>query len=115
MEDSLITRELERSVLQSFGLEVEEAGDGLEALELLAAGGYDMVVSDVEMPRMDGFELTRRIKADEATAHLPVILVTTLGSDEHRRQGMRAGADAYVVKTEFGSQSFLDLVRRFLP
>ncbi len=115
VEDSLITRELERSVLQSFGLEVDEAGDGLEALQLLASGGYDMVVSDVEMPRMDGFELTRKIKADQATAHLPVILVTTLGSDEHRRQGMRAGADAYVVKTEFGSQSFLDLVRRFLP
>jgi two-component system chemotaxis sensor kinase CheA len=114
VEDSLITRELEKSVLLSFGLEVEEAGDGLEALEKLASGQFDMIVSDVEMPRMTGFELTRSIKQSEKFAHLPVILVTTLGADADRRRGMEAGADGYVVKSEFGSQSFLDLVRRFL-
>ena len=114
VEDSLITRELEKSVLLSFGLEVEEAGDGLEAMEKLASGQFDMIVSDVEMPRMTGFELTRKIKQSENFAHLPVILVTTLGADADRRRGLEAGADGYVVKSEFGSQSFLDLVRRFL-
>jgi len=115
VEDSLITRELERSVLASFGLEVDEAGDGLDAWEQMSSGAYDLVISDVEMPRMDGLELTRRLKADERFSHIPVIMVTTLGSDQDRRRGLEAGADGYVVKSEFGSQSFLDLVRRFLP
>ncbi len=115
VEDSIITRELERSVLGSFGLLVEEAGDGVEALNLLMQHEFDVVVSDVEMPNMDGLELTRRIKQDEATEHLPVILVTTLASDEDKRRGMEAGADGYIVKSEFGSQAFIDLVSNFLP
>jgi chemotaxis protein histidine kinase CheA len=115
VEDSLITRELEHSVLASFGLAVDEAGDGLEAWEKLSAGDYQLIISDVEMPRMDGLEFTRRVKQDDRFAHLPVILVTTLGTDQDRRRGLEAGADGYVVKSEFGSQSFLDLVRRFLP
>ena len=115
VEDSLITRELERSVLVSFGLDVEEAGDGYEALEKLASGEFDIIVSDVEMPRLNGFELTRRVKQDERWAAIPVILVTTLGGEEDRRRGMQAGADGYIVKSEFGSQSFIDMVRRFLP
>ncbi|MBW2699598.1 MAG: response regulator [Deltaproteobacteria bacterium] len=115
VEDSIITRELERSVLVSFGLLVEEAGDGVEALNLLMQREFDVVVSDVEMPNMDGLELTRRIKQEEATEHLPVILVTTLASDEDKRRGMEAGADGYIVKSEFGSQAFIDLVSNFLP
>ena len=115
VEDSIITRELERSVLVSFGLLVEEAGDGVEALNLLMQREFDVVVSDVEMPNMDGLELTRRIKQEEATEHLPVILVTTLASEEDKRRGMEAGADGYIVKSEFGSQAFIDLVSNFLP
>ncbi len=115
VEDSIITRELERSVLVSFGLLVEEAGDGVEALNLLMQREFDVVVSDVEMPNMDGLELTRRIKQEEATEHLPVILVTTLASDEDKRRGMEAGADGYIVKSEFGSQAFINLVSNFLP
>jgi two-component system, chemotaxis family, sensor kinase CheA len=115
VEDSLITRELERSVLASFGLRVDEAGDGLDAWERMSAGEYDLVISDVEMPHMDGLELTRRLKADPRFAHIPVLIVTTLGSDQDRRRGLEAGADGYVVKSEFGSQTFIELVKRFLP
>jgi chemotaxis protein histidine kinase CheA len=114
VEDSLITRDLEKSILTSFGLEVVDVGDGIEAIEALAQGHFDLVVSDVEMPRMDGLELTRNIKADERTANLPVILITTLGSDEDRRRGLQAGADGYLTKADFGSRTFMELVNRFL-
>jgi CheY-like chemotaxis protein len=114
VEDSVITRELERSLLVSVGVEVVEAVDGQDGLEKLAAGNFDLVVADVEMPRLDGFELTRRIKQGAAGSRIPVILVTNRGSDADRRRGIEVGADAYLVKSEFGSQSFLDTVRRFL-
>jgi two-component system chemotaxis sensor kinase CheA len=115
VEDSLITRELERSMLASLGLVVEEAANGLEALEKLEAMQFDIIVSDVEMPHLDGFELSRRVKQDERWSHIPVILVTTRGSAEDRQRGIEVGADAYVVKSEFKSKDFIEVVRRFLP
>lgn len=115
VEDSLITRELERSMLSSLGLEVVEAGDGTEALEKLATGAFDLIVADVEMPRMNGYELTRMVKHDDRYAAIPVILVTTRGSPEDRKLGLQAGADAYVVKSEFKSRDFIETVQRFLP
>ncbi len=114
VEDSLITRELEKSVLSSIGLNVEEAQDGMEALEKLNQADFDLVVADVEMPRLDGFELTIRIKQDNRWSHIPVILVTTLGGDEDRRRGVEAGADAYLVKSEFDNKSFIDTILRHL-
>jgi two-component system chemotaxis sensor kinase CheA len=115
VEDSLITRELERSMLASLGLTVVEAVDGVEALEKLEQDRFDLIVADVEMPRLDGFELTRQVKQDERWAQIPVILVTTRGTAEDKKRGLDVGADAYVVKSEFKSKSFIETVRRFLP
>ena len=115
VEDSLITRELERSMLASLGLHVEEAADGREAMEKLRSMTFDIIVSDVEMPHINGFELTERVKQDQRWSHIPVILVTTRGSSADRQRGVEVGADAYVVKSEFKSKSFIETVRRFLP
>ncbi len=115
VEDSLITRELERSMLASLGLHVEEAADGQEAMQKLRAMTFDIIVSDVEMPHINGFELTQKVKQDQRWSHIPVILVTTRGSSEDRQRGVEVGADAYVVKSEFKSKSFIETVRRFLP
>jgi chemotaxis protein histidine kinase CheA/CheY-like chemotaxis protein len=100
VDDSIATRTLEKTLLESAGFNVITAEDGYKALNRLGQTACDLVISDVQMPNMDGIELTRTIKARETLAHLPVILVTSLGSDEDKARGLSAGADAYVVKKE---------------
>jgi len=75
---------------------------------------FDIVVSDVEMPRMNGFDLTARIRSESSTADIPVILVTSLESREDRERGVEAGADAYIVKSGFDQGSLLEVMRRLL-
>jgi two-component system chemotaxis sensor kinase CheA len=101
VEDSVTARMLLRDVLETAEYQVTTACDGVEALEALTEGDFDVLVSDVQMPRMDGFELTRRVRQDERLRALPVILVTTLESDEDKQRGVDAGADAYIVKRGF--------------
>lgn len=111
-DDSVTTRTLEKNILEAAGYVVRLARDGEEALAALAEEPVDAVLSDVDMPRMNGHELTRRIRASEAWRHLPVVLVTSLGSDDDRRRGMEAGADAYIVKSAFDQDNLLDTLRR---
>jgi two-component system, chemotaxis family, sensor kinase CheA len=113
-DDSFATRELIRSILQSAGYEVATAVDGLDALDKLQAGNYDLVVSDVEMPRVDGFALTSRIRSELGMAELPVIIMTSLASEEHRRRGLEAGAQAYIVKSQFNQSNLLETIRQLL-
>jgi two-component system chemotaxis sensor kinase CheA len=113
-DDSFATRELIRSILHSAGYEVETAVDGLDALDKLQAGNYDLVVSDVEMPRVDGFTLTSRIRGELGMTEFPVIIMTSLASEEHRRRGLEAGAQAYIVKSQFNQSSLLDTIRQLL-
>jgi two-component system chemotaxis sensor kinase CheA len=113
-EDSITTRTLEKSILEGAGYRVRVAGDGLEAWSLLEADGCDLLLTDVEMPRMDGFELTTRVRADKRLRDLPVVLVTSRDSREDRERGIRAGADAYVVKGAFDQERLLDTVRRLV-
>ncbi len=114
-DDSFTTRELLRSILQSAGYDVTTAMDGQDALEKLRADvSYDLVVSDVEMPRLDGFGLTSSIRSDQDLTHLPVIIVTSLHSDEHKRQGIMAGAQAYIVKSQFDQSNLLAAIRDLL-
>ncbi|MPY94196.1 MAG: response regulator [Acidimicrobiia bacterium] len=113
-EDSLTTRTLERSILEAAGYEVFAAADGAEAWQLLLQHGADVVVSDVHMPRLDGFELCRAIRGADRFADLPVVLVTSLGEPEDRRRGVEAGASAYVVKAEFSQETLLDVIGRQL-
>lgn len=114
-DDSFTTRELLRSILQSAGYEVVTAVDGQDALDKLRVDSrFDLVVSDVEMPRLDGFGLTASIRADQSLTHLPVIIVTSLHSDAHKRQGILAGAQAYIVKSQFDQSNLLAAVRDLL-
>jgi two-component system chemotaxis sensor kinase CheA len=114
VDDSLTTRTLMRSILGAAGYEVVVAADGLAALGLLQGQAFDLVVSDVEMPRMNGFELTEAIRRDERLRLTPVILVTSLAAGNHRERGLTAGADAYIVKSAFEQGQLLDAVSRLL-
>jgi two-component system chemotaxis sensor kinase CheA len=112
VEDSLTSRLLLRHILEGAGCQVETAGDGIEALSRLRHGRFDAVVSDIEMPHMDGLALTERIRADAKTAELPVILVTSLQSPAERERGLHAGADAYLTKGAFDHDQLLAALQR---
>ena len=114
VDDSLVAGELQKNILLAAGYESEIANDGVEALECLHRDGWDLVVADVDMPRMTGFELTERIRADERLRDIPVIIVTSRDTVDDRRRGFEAGADAYVLKREFDQTQLLDTVRRLV-
>lgn len=112
VEDSITSRMLLKDILESAGYAVATAINGVEALAAMTREHFDLVVSDVEMPRMNGFELTEQIRIDERWAHLPVILVTGLERDEQRARGLAAGADEYIVKGSFEQSNLLEAIRR---
>jgi two-component system, chemotaxis family, sensor kinase CheA len=111
-EDSITSRTLLKSILQAAGHEVVTAVDGAEALAALRGGHFDILVSDVEMPRLNGFELTAAIRADQALRDLPVILVTSLASREDQERGIEAGANAYITKGGFDQTTLLEAIGR---
>ena len=114
-EDSFTTRELERSIFESAGYLVETANDGAAGLSKLREGlQVDAVVTDVQMPNMTGFQLTRAIKGDPLLAEIPVIIVTSLERDEEKAEGVNAGADAYITKSVFNQDTLLDTVERLI-
>lgn len=113
-DDSITTRMLERSILEKNGYRVTVATHGRQAWELLQSNRIDLVVSDVQMPLMDGFELTAKIKQSESFRHIPVIIVSSLGTESDKRRGIEAGADAYVVKAQFETGALLEIVRRLI-
>jgi two-component system chemotaxis sensor kinase CheA len=113
-EDSITSRALLKNILTAAGYAVHTAADGQEAWETLSRGEISLVVSDVEMPGMNGFELTSKIRSEERLSDLPVILVTSLESAEDRERGVVAGADAYIVKSDFDQGALLDVIRRLL-
>ena len=114
VEDSITARSLLKNILESAGYRVETAVDGIDAMTALRSGQFDLVVSDVEMPRMDGFELTARIRADKKLVELPVVLVTALESREHKERGIEVGANAYIVKSSFDQSNLFAVIRRLL-
>jgi two-component system chemotaxis sensor kinase CheA len=115
VDDSFMVRELQRSILEAAGYRVETAKNGLEALDRLAANGeIVLVVTDVDMPEMDGLALTAAIRATAAWHSLPVVVVTSRRSEEDRRRGVEAGADAYMVKDSFDQHALLDLVAQMV-
>ncbi len=114
-EDSFTTRELERSIFESAGYDVEVAMDGAQGLSRLRQGlQVDAVVTDVQMPNMTGFELTKAIKADPVLAVIPVVIVTSLERDEEKAEGIDAGADAYITKSVFNQDTLLETVERLI-
>lgn len=114
VEDSITSRSLLKNILASAGYRVNTAVDGIDAYTALKADKFDLVVTDVEMPRMDGFDLTARIRADKSLSSLPVVLVTALGQREHRERGIEVGANAYIVKSSFDQSDLLQVVRQLI-
>ena len=114
IEDSVTTRTLEVSILESAGYEVAAATDGQDGYSKLMKQEFDLVVADVEMPRMDGFILTQKVKSDLQYQHIPVILLTSLESPAEKKRGIEVGADAYITKSSFDQNSLLDTVKRLI-
>lgn len=112
-DDSPLMRELLKAMLDGAGHRVEGAADGREALEMLKATPFDIVVSDVHMPRLDGLSLTRAIRSDPALAHLPVVLMTSLAAADDRARGLAAGANAYMDKHSLDPADLLGTIRRW--
>jgi two-component system chemotaxis sensor kinase CheA len=113
-DDSMTTRTLERSILESAGYDVLACVDGREAWERLQAEGADAVVSDVEMPRMDGFALTEAVRGSPRFGRLPVVLVTARARPEDKARGLQVGASAYLVKSAFDQTHLLETLRQLL-
>ena len=111
-EDSITSRTLLKNILESSGFQVTTAIDGFDALTQLKTGSFDIVVSDVEMPRLDGFQLTQAIRQESNWAALPVILVTGLESRADRERGIDVGANAYVVKSSFDQSSLIEVIQK---
>ena len=103
-----------RSILDAAGYATTVATDGTEALAALHGAPVDLVVSDVEMPGLDGFALTAAMRRDEKLRQIPVVLVTSLAAHEHRERGVAVGADAYIVKGSFDQGQLLDTVGRLI-
>ena len=115
VEDSFTVRELQRSILEAAGYPVVTARDGREALGILERDSQiALVMTDFEMPELDGLELTRAIRADGALSSLPVIIITSRGSEDDQHRGIEAGADAYMVKRSFDQQALLATVERLV-
>jgi two-component system, chemotaxis family, sensor kinase CheA len=114
VEDSITARTLLKNILEAAGYMVKTAVDGLDAWTILKTDPIDLVVSDVEMPRMNGFDLTTAIRHDRNLAELPVVLVTALASRGDRERGIDAGANAYIVKSSFDQSNLLDVLGRLV-
>jgi two-component system sensor histidine kinase and response regulator WspE len=110
VDDSLTVRELERKLLESRGFEVEVCVDGMDGWNAVRTGRYDLVISDVDMPRMDGIELVTLIKKDAGLGALPVMIVSYKDREEDRQRGLAAGADYYLTKGSFHDETLLDAV-----
>jgi two-component system sensor histidine kinase and response regulator WspE len=114
VDDSITVRELERQLLESRGYVVDVAVDGMDGWNAVRSGRYDLVVSDVDMPRMDGVELVRHVKSDERFRSLPVVIVSYKDRPEDRLRGLDAGADCYLTKGSFHDETFLQTVEDLL-
>ena len=113
VEDSVTQREMIEDLLKGSGLIVKTAGDGVEALEQMQGTCPDIVVMDIVMPRMNGYELCRRIKTDPKTERVPVVMCSSKGEEFDRYWGMKQGADAYIAKP-FQPQELVGTVRQLL-
>jgi len=113
-DDSFTSRALLKSILETAGYAVTTASDGQEAWNLLKQQRFEVLVSDVEMPKLDGFNLTLKVRNDPALDTLPVILVTALQSADDRQRGLEVGANAYLIKSGFEQESLLDSIRRLI-
>lgn len=114
VDDSYNTREIEKSILEAHGYLVDTAVDGEEGFEKTRIKQYDLVITDVEMPRLDGFSLTERLRADKGYHAVPIVIVTSREKDEDKKRGIRVGANAYIVKAAFDQSNLIETVRSLI-
>lgn len=113
-EDSITSRTLLKSILETAGYQVTVAVDGADAYARAKSDEFDLIVSDVDMPRMNGFELTAKIRSDKKLSEIPVVLVTSLESRDDRERGLEAGADAYIIKSSFDQGNLLEVIHKLI-
>jgi two-component system chemotaxis sensor kinase CheA len=113
-EDSITSRMLLKNILETAGYQVTVAVDGVEAYTRAKSGEFDLIVSDVDMPMMNGFELTIKVKNDAKLNNIPVVLVTSLESRDDRERGIEVGADAYIIKSSFDQGNLLDVIKKLI-
>jgi len=114
VEDQVVTRQMEKSILEAAGYQVVTAENGMDALNRLGQHDFDLVLTDILMPKMDGFTLTRKIRSNERTKDLPVVVVTSMESEEDKRRGLEAGANAYLVKSSFDQKNLIETIETLL-
>jgi len=114
VEDSITARTLLKNILESAGYDVKTAVDGIDAFTIMKTEDFNLVVSDVDMPRMNGFDLTAKIRRDKELSELPVVLVTALESHGDREHGIDTGANAYIVKSSFDQSNLLEVIQRLI-
>jgi two-component system chemotaxis sensor kinase CheA len=114
VDDSLNTREIEKDVLEAHGYRVTLAEDGLDGFRKAMEGDFDAVLTDVEMPNMDGFSLTATLRQEEKYRHTPIVIITSREKEEDKQRGVQAGADAYIVKGDFDQSKLVDTLRALL-
>jgi two-component system chemotaxis sensor kinase CheA len=113
-EDSITSRMLIKNILEAGGYKVKTVINGLEAFNALKEENFDLLVSDIEMPVMNGFDLISRIRSDKQTENLPAILITSLSSQEDRERGIDVGANAYIVKSNFDQSNLLGIIKKII-
>jgi two-component system chemotaxis sensor kinase CheA len=114
VDDSMNTRDIEKGILEAYGYEVDLAGDGIEAIERARNYRYDLIVTDIEMPRMDGFSLTEWLRGNETYRDTPIVIVTSREKEEDKKRGIMAGANAYIVKGAFDQTNLLETVQNLV-
>ena len=114
VEDQVFTRQMEKSILEAAGYRVVTAENGLDALNRLGQQDFDLVLTDILMPKMDGFALTRKIRSNKKTKSLPVVVMTSMESEEDKRRGLEAGANAYLIKSSFDQKHLIETIETLL-
>ncbi len=114
VDDSITTRSLIRNLLSIAGMKVTTAVDGLAAIEQLGKKDFDIVISDVEMPRMNGIEMLRMIRGNEAWSQLPIVMVTGLNNEKDQKMALEEGANVYITKGEFDHNQLIETVDRLV-
>ncbi|WP_138984605.1 response regulator, partial [Crocosphaera watsonii] len=110
VDDSITVREMERKLLENKGYKVDIAVDGMEGWNAVRVGHYDLVISDIDMPRMNGIKLVHNIKSSPQLKSIPVIIVSYKDREEDRLQGLEVGADYYLTKSSFHDDTLINAV-----
>ncbi|WP_297325272.1 hybrid sensor histidine kinase/response regulator [Nitrosomonas sp.] len=114
VDDSITIRTFEKTLLEACGYQVTVAVNGQTAWNLLQKQNFDLIITDIEMPLMNGFELSERIKRSEKFRNIPIVIVSSLSSEAEKRRGIEVGANAYIVKNQFESKVLLDVIQQLI-